>query len=521
MSYLLHQLLDTHTDYSAREAVVDGDRSFSYRDFVRATELCAGVLADSGFTRGDRVAIYLPKSYEECWSIFGTSRADGVFVPINPLLRPQQVKHIIEDCGAHFLITDCQSWDLISDTISKTDCLSKVLLIDTGSTLTGENIVQEAFKTDSKSAPAAQAIGEDLAAILYTSGSTGQPKGVMLSHRNLLAGTRIVCTYLDINQEDRILSILPFSFDYGLNQLLTALKQGATTVLLTFRFGDEVIQAIERHRITGLAGVPTLWAILTRTATSLPNAGLRNLRYITNSGGAVSSETISKLGELLPDTDIYLMYGLTEAFRSTYLPPDEIDLRPKSMGKAIPECEIFVIGKDGKRCKPGQPGILVHRGPTVSMGYWNRPDATDKVLRPNPLCPAEKGGDLVCYSGDLVTVDEDGYFYFVGRNDAMIKSSGYRISPSEVEEALMVSGCFAQVAAIGLPDPVVGQRVHAIAVPSRPHIDIPKILEMCAQTLPAHVMPRDVEIVDILPTSPNGKIDYKSLVRDRTVNGEA
>lgn len=520
MLYLLHHLLDAGAAHPAREAVIDGDRSFSYDDLSAAVERCAGRLAAAGISRGDRVAVYLPKSFEECWSLIGTSRADGVFVPVNPLLRSQQVKHIIQDCGARFLITDSVSWDAVSDALADVDCLSQVLLVDGGSTHGGRNVVEDAFAADCEPAPAARSIGEDLAAILYTSGSTGQPKGVMLSHTCLLAGTRIVRTYLGIGPEDRILSVLPFSFDYGLNQLLTAVEQGATTVLLTFRFGNEVIRALERHKITGLAGVPSLWAILTRAGRSLLEADLSSLRYITNSGGAVPTEIVSKLRQLLPDTDIYLMYGLTEAFRSTFLPPDEIDRRPKSMGKAIPECEIFVVDEEGRRCEPGQPGILVHRGPTVSMGYWNRPDATAEVLRQNPLCPAEMGGEVVCFSGDLVTQDEDGYFYFVGRNDAMIKSSGYRISPTEVEEVLMKSGYFAQVAAIGLPDPVAGERVHAVAVSSGPDIDVSKALESCAQILPAHVMPRDVEIVDRLPTSPNGKVDYKSLVRERTVQAE-
>ncbi len=227
-------------------------------------------------------------------------------------------------------------------------------------------------------------IGEDLAAILYTSGSTGRPKGVMLSHRNLIAGTRIVRTYLGITAEDRILSVLPFSFDYGLNQLLTSVEQGARIVLLTFQFGADIVKAIVAHGITGLAGVPTIWAILTRATPMLAKTPLPTLRYITNSGGAVPSETVSRLRTLLPDTRIFLMYGLTEAFRSTYLPPEEIDRRPTSIGKAIPECEMLVVTAEGKRARPGEPGILVHRGPTVSLGYWNRPMRPPRCCGPIP-----------------------------------------------------------------------------------------------------------------------------------------
>jgi acyl-CoA synthetase (AMP-forming)/AMP-acid ligase II len=363
------------------------------------------------------------------------------------------------------------------------------------------------------------AIGEDLAAILYTSGSTGSPKGVMLSHRNLLAGARIVRTYLGITATDRILSLLPFSFDYGLNQLLTAVEQGATTIISTFRLGDDIVRDLRDHAITGLAGVPTVWAILTRAAPLLAKTPLPQLRYITNSGGRVPQETVKALRDRLPDTKIYLMYGLTEAFRSTFLPPEEIDNRPTSIGKAIPECEIFIVTDKGQRAKPGEPGILVHRGPTVSLGYWNRPEDTAKVLRPHPFIPAALGGETVCYSGDLAVEDEDGFFSFVARNDAMIKSSGYRISPTEVEESLMSTGLFQQVAVIGLPDPFAGEKVHAVATAANENIDVSAALRKAAETLAPFMIPRAIELVDRLPVTANGKVDYRALVRERTDNG--
>ncbi len=219
---------------------------------------------------------------------------------------------------------------------------------------------------------------------------------------------------------------------------------------------------------------------------------------------------------MLPDTRIFLMYGLTEAFRSTFLPPDEIDKRPTSIGKAIPECEVFAVTADGRRTKPGEPGILVHRGPTVSLGYWNRPEDTARVLRQNPLLPATHGGEIVCFSGDLVTEDEEGFLYFVGRDDAMIKSSGYRISPTEVEEVLMSTGHFRQVAVIGLPDPMAGQKVHAVGVARDGAIDVPVTLKAAADRLPPFMLPRDIELVDELPVTANGKVDYKTLVAQRT-----
>jgi len=517
LPYLLHHLLErTAARLPRKEAVVDKERRFDYGELFAAAETCAGALRDAGLARRDRVAIFLDKSFEEAAAIFGISRAGGVFVPVNTLLKPAQVAHIVNDCGVRCLITNGLRWKMLEETMRDAPSLQHVLLVDEPRGSADPRLAARVFDEPRRAGPPAASIGEDLAAILYTSGSTGRPKGVMLSHRNLLAGSRIVSKYLGIREEERILSVLPFSFDYGLNQLITSVEQGATVAMLTFRFGDEIVRAIAKERITGLAGVPTVWALLAGAAPSLPNTPLAHLRYFTNSGGAVPTETLRKIRSLLPQVDFFLMYGLTEAFRSTYLPPAELERRPTSMGKAIPETEIFLVNEKGDRCRPGETGILVHRGPTVSLGYWNRPEETARVLRPNPLVRDHEGVDVVCYSGDLVRMDEEGYFYFVGRNDAMIKSSGYRISPSEVEEVLMATGKLACVAVIGLPDPAIGQRVHAVAV-AAPGVanERDAILAHCAAQLPAHMIPRDVEYVDELPRSPNGKVDYKLLKAQR------
>jgi acyl-CoA ligase (AMP-forming) (exosortase A-associated) len=499
---LLHHLLDLNGAAPDRVAVIDGERQCDYGMFRdRVADYAAAFIA-AGVERGDRVAVLLPKSLEECWAIFGASRADAVVVPVNPLLKAPQIRHIVADAEARVLLTSQELLTVAEEATAGIDNLVILIAAEIG--------------PRSSDAPAPRNIGEDLAAILYTSGSTGRPKGVMLSHRNLVAGTRIVRTYLGITASDRILSVLPFSFDYGLNQLLTAIEQAALTVLLTFRLGDEIVRAIARHEITGLAGVPTIWAILTRATPSMTKTALPSLRYITNSGGAVPTPTVTRLRQLLPTTRIFLMYGLTEAFRSTFLSPDELDRRPNSIGKAIPESEVFAVTEDGRRTRPGEPGILVHRGPTVSLGYWRRPEETAKVLRPNPLRPAELGGETVCYSGDLVVEDEDGFLSFVGRRDAMIKSSGYRISPTEVEECAMATGQFRQVAVIGLPDPVAGQRVHAVAVPLDGGTDTAQILAKMAGQLPAYMVPRGIDLVGSLPVTPNGKVDYRALVEERT-----
>lgn len=508
--YLLHHLIKLDTGGIDRPAIVDGQETYSYRQFKAAIEAIAGRLGAAGVARGDRVGVFLPKCFAECASIFAPSLIGAVVVPINASLKPQQVAHIIADCNARALITTPEmAKDLIA-AFDEAKCGPEILfaedILQPDSTMNGR---QPEFPDI--------AIGEDLAAILYTSGSTGSPKGVMLSHRNMLAGTRIVRTYLEITADDRILSLLPFSFDYGLNQLLTTAEQKATLVLGGFRFGDDIVKLLENHHITGLAGVPTIWAVLAKAAPSLTKTKLPHLKYITNSGGAVPTPTVKRLRTLLPDTKIFLMYGLTEAFRSTYLPPEEIDRRPNSMGKAIPETEVFVITKDGKLAQPDEPGILVHRGPTVSLGYWRRPEDTARVLRPNPLLAENEGQDTVCYSGDLVTQDKEGFLYFVARDDAMIKSAGFRISPSEVEEVLMSQGGFAHVAVIGVPDDWVGQKVVAVAVASGAAPDPKAVLNDVARVLPSHMAPTRIEFVDRLPQTANGKVDYKKLVAERTV----
>lgn len=512
--YLLHHLLDRAAAASAdKEALVDGPRRLTYAELHAWARQAATWLAERGIRRRDRVGVLLDKSAEEAAAIFGASMAGGVFVPIHPSLKPPQVSHILADCEVRFLVTTAPRLEALTAAGARAS-VEHALLVPHRADDAGPHPLAQAHERAHRDA----CIGEDLAALLYTSGSTGRPKGVMLSHRNLLAGARIVSEYLAIGAEDRILSVLPLSFDYGLNQLTTSVSRRATLVLLrSFRFGDEIVKALAAERITGFAGVPTLWSVLAHSAPSLKKGPPPHLRYITNSGGALTPEISSKLRRLLPTTQIFAMYGLTEAFRSTYLPPDELERRPTSMGKAIPETEIFALHESGRACAPGEEGVLVHRGPTVSLGYWNRPDATAEVLRPNPLVAAHEGADLVCVSGDIVKMDEDGFFYFVGRRDGMIKCSGFRVSPTEVEEVLMASGLLAYVAVIGLVDPNVGERVHAVCVaaPGKER-DAEALRARCVEALPLHMQPRDFEFVDELPRSPNGKVDHRALRAERT-----
>jgi acyl-CoA synthetase (AMP-forming)/AMP-acid ligase II len=337
----------------------------------------------------------------------------------------------------------------------------------------------------------------------------------MLTHAQVMAGASIVSRYLDIRDRDRILAVLPFSFDAGMNQLTTAFQQGATLVLINFVFAREIVAMLEKERISGLAGVPTLWSLLVQPASTLDRQALPALRYITNTGGAMPQTVLAALRRTLPTTQIFLMYGLTEAFRSTYLPPEELDRRPTSIGKAIPDTEILVVNERGEPCRPGEIGELVHRGPTVSLGYWGQPDLTNAVLRPHPFAPRELGdAERVCYSGDLVRMDEDGFLYFVGRRDAMIKSSGYRVSPTEVEEVLFQSGLVRAAAVIGIPDEVLGQRIKAFVVAKEGEsVKGAGLIDFCAERMPRHMVPKAVEVLAEIPKTPTGKVDYPALRR--------
>jgi acyl-CoA synthetase (AMP-forming)/AMP-acid ligase II len=328
-----------------------------------------------------------------------------------------------------------------------------------------------------------------------------------------MAGSSIVSDYLGITSSERIIGVLPLSFDAGLNQLMTAVQQGATYVPMTFTFAREIVKTLAREQITGMAGVPTLWSLMSQLNSTLERTPLPHLRYITNTGGRMPQTVLNALRRALSTTRIFLMYGLTEAFRSTYLPPEELDRRPDSMGKAIPNTEILVVNEQGELCKPGEIGELVHRGPTVSMGYWGQPDLTANVLRPHPFIPPELGdSEKVCYSGDLVKMDEEGFLYFVGRRDNMIKCSGYRVSPSEVEEVLFQSGKLREAAVIGIPDESLGHRIKAfVAVRDGEQLDGDALLFFCAERMPRYMVPKLVEVMASLPKTPSGKVDYPAL----------
>jgi len=519
VDFLVHHMLRTSAKRNpAKEALVHGSKRLSYQDVARQTAGLAHGLRRAGLQRGERVAIYLEASVAQVLSIFSVSEAGGALVPINALLHPEQVAYIARDCEIRGLVTTPAKLRQLVEVLPQIPSLRFIILTGEGEfpevslpCLQFEELTQlPPFQNSNE-----RAIDKDLAAILYTSGSTGKPKGVMLSHANVVAGSLIVSTYLEIKENERILAVLPFSFDAGLNQLMTAFQQGAAIVLINFVFAREIVQTLLKERITGLAGVPTVWSLLAQPNSTLQKQPLPDLRYITNTGGAMPQTVLSLLRQALPTTKIFLMYGLTEAFRSTYLAPEELDRRPTSMGKAIPNSEILVLNEQGQLCKPGEVGELVHRGPTVSMGYWGRTEDTNRALRANPLLPPQLGDcERVCYSGDLVKMDEDGFLYFVGRRDAMIKSSGFRISPSEVEEILFQTKSIQLAAVIGIPDEMLGQTIKAFVVPRNGATrDAEALIAFCAEKLPRYMVPKTIEFLDEMPKTSSGKVDYPALRR--------
>ena len=493
------------------EALVDGQARISYGALASQLDSVAAGLAAQGLEAGGRVAVYLDKNVENVASMFGATLAGGVFVPLNPQLKAAQVAHILADCQARVLVTSNARLRALAPALG--DCAGLRQVVVTGS---GERAALPAHVTVvgwdeflAQPVPAAkrpERIDADIAAILYTSGSTGSPKGVVLSHRNMVAGAESVASYLGNTPADRILAVLPLSFDYGLSQLTTTFSVGATAVLINYLLPRDILDAVEAERITGLAAVPSLWMQLAR----LPWPAGCTLRYLTNSGGAMQRPTLDALRQALPNATPFLMYGLTEAFRSTYLPPEQLDRRPDSIGKAIPNAQVMVLRPDGSECEPGEPGELVHRGALVSLGYWNDPARTAERFR--PLRPVEAGlplPEIAVWSGDTVRRDEEGYLYFISRNDEMIKTSGYRVSPTEVEE--VACGCEGvhEVVAFGAAHPALGQAIVLVASAS---VGEAALLAHCKRQLPAYMLPSKIVVTgDALPRNPNGKFDRKLL----------
>ena len=461
-------------------ALMADGRTLSFAELEAAVGQTAAALLGHGLAPGDRVASWMGKTALACILPLAAARAGLVHVPINPALRRAQAEHILADSGTRLLIANRARLETVA-----TDARTIAL--------------EEWRVSDDRLDPSAHD-PDDLVALLYTSGSTGRPKGVMLSHANLWLGAISVAHYLGLTTADRTLCVLPLAFDYGQNQLLAAWAAGSCAIAFDYLLPRDVVRAVGRHDVTVLAGVPPLWNQLAEQKWSREGASVRTL---TNSGGHLPEVLVRRLRGLFPKARLHLMYGLTEAFRSASLDPALVDTHPDTVGTAIPFAELRIVRPDGAAAAPGEEGELVHSGPLVAQGYWNDPERTAARFRAG-------ANGVEVWSGDTMVIGADGLLRFRGRDDAMIKTSGNRVSPTEVEEAALASGAVAQAAAFGVPDEKLGQAIVLVGIASGDDAD-ERLRAHFAAELPAFMRPAQIVLIDQMPLGSNGKLDRTAL----------
>ena len=502
-----HLLGDSVTAHPNKIAVIDPLQQYSYSELAIEVELFATYFAYHSVSVGDRIVISLRKSAAEVAAMFAASKVGAVIVNANAQLTGEQLSYVVTDSAATMVVVDKAGAKKISD------CdIGDARLLVISDTENGKEFAEWRSRSNGQTAREVARLDTELAMIIYTSGSTGRPKGVMLSHRNIIMGARCVARYLGLSEDDRLLSVLPYSFDYGLNQLTTMMLLGGTIVHQPVPMPAEVINTVRRHNVTGLAAVPPLWGQIARSLEARP-IELPSLRRLTNTGGKIPDNVLRLLPKVFPGAEIYLMYGLTEAFRSTYLEPKKFETKMGSIGQAIPGVEVYVIKSDGSLAEAGEEGELIHRGPLISLGYWNKPEATQEKIRPCPALASIIGDEPVVYSGDIVRMDAEGDLWFVGRNNAMIKTgSGFRISPEEIEELVYASKLVSEVVAFGVDDDVLGGVVH-VAVTGHDDFDLAALRVHCRRSMPAYMVPSSIHVWrSPMPRASSGKIDRTAVV---------
>ncbi len=506
----LERSADEHPD---KTALVCRGRRFSYGELERLANQLAHLLLEQGLRRWDRVVVYADNCTETVVAIFAILKAGGVFVLINPSTKQDKLAYVLNNCRAAFLMTEDHRLSCASQAALQAASVRAVLVSGARShelpgPISGLRIVSlEASLPSQPSARCApRNIDIDLASLIYTSGSTGRPKGVMMTHLNMVSAATSITTYLRNTSADIILNVLPLSFDYGLYQLLMAFKVGGTLILeQSFIYPHAVLDALAREQVTGFPIVPTIGAILLQV--DLSKYEFPHLRYITNTAAALPVEHIRRLRRAFPTTTIYSMYGLTECKRVSYLPPEQLDARPESVGRGMPNEEVYIVDEHGNRLTPGSVGELVVRGANVMKGYWELPEETDQVLKPGPF-PNEK----ILYTGDLFRADDEGYLYFVGRKDDIIKTRGEKVSPREVEDVLYAHPKVAEAAVVSMPDDILGASICAFVTLRQGQVaDEREILRFCADHLEDFMVPKVVRICSSLPKSSNGKIVKREL----------
>lgn len=488
-----------------KPALIGGNTRLTYAELVRRARSLAAVLRERGVRRGDRVLLYLDNRPEFAVAMLAVLECGGVFVPVNPMTRAEKLAALMADAEPRAVIAEGSLSAELARAAQGAPGLAFVVLSGAPAASAVPDLPLVDFSEALCASAAAASCGtidQDLASLIYTSGSTGKPKGVMLTHLNMLSATRSIVQYLGLRQGDVIYCALPLSFDYGLYQLFQAFTVGATVVLdRTFAFPAQSMEMVAREKVTVFPGVPTMFTMLSRLGT-LGSRDLSSLRLVTNTAAALSERLIAEIGRMFPDATLFSMYGLTECKRVSYLPPSELARRPTSVGRGMPNQELWLAGPDGERLPPGSTGELVVRGSHVMRGYWRDPEATAKRLRPGP-----NPGELVLHTGDIFRMDEEGFLYFVARTDDMIKSRGEKVSPREVENILARLEGVLECAVTGVPDELLGQAVKAYVVcrPGHQYTER-EIIRHCANSLEPFMVPQQVEFLAELPRSPNGKI---------------
>jgi len=503
----------TARQFPDKTALVCGDRRLTYGQVEEQCNRLAHALIGEGVRPGDRVAIYLDNSVEAVLSVFAILKAGAVFLVVNPTTKADKLAYILNNCRASALVTDSRRLPGIQDGAAQTPHLKTVFVageVVSGPPESGLRSIalDPVFQSSNRSGqpPRKRRIDIDLAALIYTSGSTGRPKGVMLTHLNVVSAATSITTYLESVSADVVLCVLPLSFDYGLYQALMAFKVGATLVLeRSFAYPHAVIETLMREKVTGFPIVPTMAAVLLQL--DLGKYDLASLRYITNTAAALPTHHIRRLRALFRNVQLFSMYGLTECKRVSYLPPDQIDVRPASVGRGMPNEEVYIVNEEGQRVGPGVIGQLVVRGSNVMKGYWDLPEETDRVLRPGAF-----PGERVLYTGDFFKMDEEGYLYFVGRKDDIIKTRGEKVSPREVEDVLYSLDGVAEAAVVGVPDPLLGEAIKAVVTLREGAVLTEQDLRRhCARHLEDFAVPRAVEFRESLPKTTSGKISKREL----------
>ncbi|MGQ9673935.1 MAG: AMP-binding protein [Candidatus Aminicenantales bacterium] len=491
-------------------------KKYSFADLEQLSNRLANAFIEQKLEKQDRVAIFLEPSTEAILSVFATLKAGGIFLVVNPQVKARKIEYILNDCQVKILVTDKIRFDEIKPVLSNCPSMQVIIVVngDGVAELKEKNLAlrvlpfSELVNSFSPTRPGKRCIDVDLASLIYTSGSTGSPKGVMLTHLNMVSAANSIIEFLQNTPEDIILNVLPLSFDYGLYQVLMAFKFGGTVIQEKgFVYPYRAVDLIVKERVTGFPVVPTIAAILLRLK-NLDRQDLSSVRYITNTAQALPPSFIPPLQKIFPKARIFSMYGLTECKRVSYLPPEELSKRPTSVGKAMPNTEVFIVDENGQPIEePGRVGELVVRGSNVMKGYWNLPEETDRVLRPGPI-PGEK----VLFTGDLFKKDEEGFLYFVSRKDDILKVAGERVSPKEIENVLYELEGVLEATVIGVPDDILGNAIKAFIVLKRgSKITEADVLRHCSSRVENFMMPKYVEFRAGLPKSAHGKISKKRL----------